>query len=151
MAEKSIISANIAPYGLAIGNALSKSAVPMDELIALRDRARELIGVQGDLVAAVKALDAEIASRGATKSAPPPADERFVVQLEGLALPDSAKAEIEHSLQTAVMAEIAKIDTGGDMVATPLSKAKLLPAISGSPFPGGITMGLVACPPVQAR
>jgi hypothetical protein len=72
MAEKSNISANIAPYGLAIGNALSKSTTPIDELIALRDRARELIGIQGDLAAAVKALDAEIAGRAATKAAPRP-------------------------------------------------------------------------------
>lgn len=150
MAEKSVTSANIAPYGIAIGNALSKSATPMNELIALRDRARDIVNAQGDLAAAVKALDAEIASRGAAKAAPP-AGERFVAQINGVTLPEKLRAEIEKSLQTAMMAEIAKLDTGGDLVATPLSKAKLLPSIIGSPFPGGITMGLVAYPPVQLR
>jgi hypothetical protein len=148
MAEKSNISANIAPYGIAIGNALSKSTTPIDELIALRDRARELIGIQGDLAAAVKALDTEIAGRAAAKAAPPPADERFVIQLDGIALPDRTKAKIEQSLQKVVMAEIAKIDTGGDLVATPLSKAKLMPAIMGPHFPGGIVMGFVASRPL---
>ena len=143
MAEKSVTSANIAPYGIAIGNALSKSVTSMEELVALRDRARELVSIQGDLVGALKALDAEIASYGAAKAAPA-AEERFVAQIEGLALPDKLKAEIEQSLFKAVMAEIAKIDTRGDLVATPLSMAKLSPSIAGSFFPGGVTMGLVA-------
>lgn len=150
MAEKSVISANIAPYGIAIGNALSKSTTPMDELVALRDRAREIVNAQGDLAAAVKALDAEIAGRGTAKEAPP-AGERFVAQIEGLALPAKLKAEIEQSLQKAVMAEIAKIDTGGDLVATPLSKARLASSIGGSPFPGGSTMGFIAYPPHLPR
>lgn len=151
MAEKAVIGANVAPYGLAIGNALNKGATPIEELMSLRERARQIVDMQGDLAAAVEALDAEIAKRGAAKSAPL-VGERFVVQIEGLSLPDTAKAEIEQALHKAVMAEIARIDNGGDLVATPLSRAKLVPSIFGPSFPGGsITMGLIAYPPDLQR
>lgn len=124
MAEKSIASGIALPYGIAIGNALSKRGAPIAELLALRDHARDLVGVQGDLVAALKALDAEIAKRGAGAKTAPPAEERFVAQIEGLAIPADTKKEIEQAIQKAVMAEIAKLDTGGDFVATPLSQIK---------------------------
>jgi len=127
MAEKSYAGTVVALYGVAIGNALSalsKGQTSADELVALRDQTQAIVGAQGDLIAALKELDAEIARRGGAKAAPAPASERFVAQIDGLALPDKLKAEIEQSLQKAVMPEIAKLDTGGDMVASPLSQIK---------------------------
>lgn len=115
-------------YGVAIGNALTalaKGQTSADKLVLLRDQTRAIVGAQGDLVAALKELDAEIARRGTgAKAAPAPASERFVAQIDGLALPDKVKTEIEQSLQKTVMAEIAKLDTGGDMVASPLSQIR---------------------------
>lgn len=127
MAEKSFPGAVIALYGMAIGNALSalsKGQTSADELVMLRDQAKAIVDAQGDLVAALKELDAEIARRGGIKAAPAPPSERFVAQIDGLVLSDKMKAEIEQSLQKAVMAEIAKLDTRGDMVASPLSQIK---------------------------
>ncbi|HEY6832353.1 MAG TPA: DUF1843 domain-containing protein [Pseudolabrys sp.] len=139
MAEKSFAGGMIALYGVAIGNALSplsKGQTSVDDLVALRDQAKAIVTSQGDLVAALRELEAEIARRGGVKGPPEPASERFVAQIDGLALPDAIKAEIEQSLQTAVMAEIAKIDTGGDMVASPLSTIKSFGLGLGSRTPG---------------
>jgi hypothetical protein len=125
MAEKSFAGGVIALYGVAIGNALSslsKGQASVDQLVMLRDQAKAIVAAQGDLVAALRELEAEIARRGGTKAAPEPASERFVAQIDGLNLPDKAKADVEQALQKAVMAEIAKIDTKGDMVASPLAK-----------------------------
>jgi hypothetical protein len=111
-------------YGIGIGDALAavaKGRGSADDLMALRDHARAIVGAQGDLVAALKALDAEIAKRGATAPAAP-AVERFVAEIDGVALPEKAKDDIEKAIQQAVAVEIAKIDSGGDMVETPLSK-----------------------------
>jgi hypothetical protein len=111
-------------YGVGIGNALAAAAkgqASADDLVSLRDHARAIVGAQGDLVAALKALDAEIAKRD-TRTAAGPVVERFVAQLEGVALPEKVKDEIERAIQKAVAVEIAKIDTGGNMVETPLSK-----------------------------
>jgi hypothetical protein len=122
MAEQSFPGSIIALYGVAIGNALSalgKGLTSADQLVMLRDQARAIADGQGDLVAALKDLDAEIARRGGAKAAPAPASERFVAQIDGFAFPDKLKAEIEQSLQKAVMTEIAKLDTGGDMIASP--------------------------------
>lgn len=127
MAKKSVASGVVPPYGIAIGNALSKGGASIEELVALRGHARDIVRAQGDLVAALKALDAEIASRGAGAKAMPPAEERFIAQIEGLTIPAGTKKEIEQAIQKAVMAELAKLDTGGDLVATPLSQAKVLP------------------------
>ena len=127
MAEKSYPGGMIALYGVAIGNALSalgKGHASVDDLLALRDQAKAIVDAQGDLVAALRELDAEIARRGGAKAAPAPASERFVAQIDGLALPYKVKAEIEQALQKAVMAEIAKLDTHGDMIASPLSQIK---------------------------
>jgi crotonobetainyl-CoA:carnitine CoA-transferase CaiB-like acyl-CoA transferase len=120
MAEKSIPSGMIMPYGVAIGNALRKPDTSVDELVALRDHAQSIVSAQGDLVAALKSLDDAIAA-GAGKPAAAPASERFVAQIDGLALSDAVKSEIEQAIQKAVSAEVAKIDTAGDLVATPLS------------------------------
>src|SRR5713226_4354723 len=124
MADKSIPGGTMMPYGVAIGDALSRTDASTDELVALRDSAHAIVSAQGDLVAALKALDAEIGDRGAGKTASTPVVERFVAQIDGVPLPDAVKAEIEQAIQQAVSAEIAKIDTGGDMVATPLSALK---------------------------
>lgn len=141
MAEKSFPGGMIALYGVAIGNALlhSKGQTSVDDLIALRDQTKMIVDAQGDLVAALRELDAEIDRRGGAKAAPPPPSERFVAQIDGLALPDKAKADIEQALQKAVMAEIAKLDTHGDMVVSPLSQIKAF----GLGL-GGRTPGLVA-------
>ena len=67
MTGKPVGSGNIMPYGVAIGNALSKGSASTDELVALRDHAREILESQGDLAAALKKLEAEIAKRGYKK------------------------------------------------------------------------------------
>ena len=136
MADKPTPGGMMMPYGLAIGDALSRTDASTDELVELRDQARAIVSAQGDLVAALKALDAEIGDRAAGKAASTPAVERFVAQIEGVALPAAVKAEIEQAIQQAVSAEIAKIDTGGDMVATPLSAIKAFAVGLGSRTPG---------------
>jgi hypothetical protein len=141
MAEKSVAGGVVPPYGIAIGNALSKGSASIDELLALRDHARDIVGAQGDLVAALKALDAEIASHGLSAKAAPPAEERFIAQIEGLTIPAGAKKDIEQAIQQAVMAELAKLDMAGDLVVTPLSQAKLQPFTTPA-FPWPV-MGLM--------
>jgi hypothetical protein len=49
---------------VAIADALSDPATSREELIALRDHARQVLAAQGDLSAALKRLDGEIARRG---------------------------------------------------------------------------------------
>jgi hypothetical protein len=125
-------------YGIGIGDALAavaKGRASADGLVALRDQARAIVGAQGDLVAALTALDAEIAGRGATAPAAPVV-ERFVAQIDGVALPAKVKDEIEKAIQQAVAVEIAKIDTGGDMVETPLSKLGKFGSGIGARTPG---------------
>lgn len=127
MAEKSVAGGMIALYGIAIGNALNnltKGQTSIDDLIMLRDQAKAIVESQGDLIAALRELEAEIGRRGGAKVAPEPASERFVAQIDGVAIPDKLKADIEQALQKTVMAEIAKLDTGGDMIASPLSAIK---------------------------
>jgi uncharacterized protein DUF1843 len=136
MADKSIPGGMMMPYGVAIGDALSRTDTSTDELVALRDSAHAIVSAQGDLVAALKALDAEIGDRGAGTAASTPAVERFVAQIDGVPLPDVVKAEIEQAIQQAVSAEIARIDTGGDMVATPLSAIRAFGGGPGSRTPG---------------
>jgi hypothetical protein len=122
MARKSATNADMAPYGIGIGNALSKNSTTTEELIAWRNHARDIVGAQGDLVAALKALDAEIARRNPKSKAAPQDGERFVALVEGLAIPSSVATEIEKAIERAVLNEIAKLDTGGDIIATPLSQ-----------------------------
>ncbi|HYJ82242.1 MAG TPA: DUF1843 domain-containing protein [Allosphingosinicella sp.] len=54
----------IPPYGVAISDALRDPNTSLDELIAHRDHAREVLAAQGDLRAALERLDAEIQRRG---------------------------------------------------------------------------------------
>jgi hypothetical protein len=54
----------IPPYGVAISDALSDPNTSIEELIAHRDHAREVLEAQGDLRAALERLDAEIQRRG---------------------------------------------------------------------------------------
>jgi len=125
MVEKSFSGAVIAPYGVAIGDALSglaKGRYTVNDAVLLRDQVKAIVDAQGDLSAALKDLDAEIERRGGAK--PGPATERFLAQIDGLAAPVKLKADICQALQKAVMAEVAKLDNGGDMVATPLSQLR---------------------------
>ena len=142
MVEKSVASGVVPPYGVAIGDAVSKSGTTLAQLVALRNHARDIVGAQGDLIAALKALDAEIASRGRSDEAAPRAEARFVAQIEGLTISAVTKREIEQAIQKAVMAEIAKFDVRGDLVATSLSQAKDLSLLlSGESWPP--MMGLI--------
>jgi hypothetical protein len=54
----------VPPYGVAISDALRDPGTSLEELIAHRDHAREVLAAQGDLSAALKKLDAEIQRRG---------------------------------------------------------------------------------------
>jgi hypothetical protein len=58
----------IPPYGVAIADALRDPQTSLDELIAHRDHARAVLEQQGDLQAALKRLEAEIARRGGGKT-----------------------------------------------------------------------------------
>jgi hypothetical protein len=54
---------NVPPYGNAISDALRDPGTSLDELVAHRDHAREVLAAQGDLRAALERLDAEIQRR----------------------------------------------------------------------------------------
>lgn len=54
----------IPPYGVAISDALGDPGTSLEELVAHRDHAREVLAAQGDLRAALERLDSEIARRG---------------------------------------------------------------------------------------
>ncbi len=54
----------VPPYGVAIADALSDPSTSLEELVAHRDHAREVLAAQGDLRAALERLDAEIQRRG---------------------------------------------------------------------------------------
>ena len=54
----------VPPYGVAIADALKDPNTSLDELVAHRDHAREVLAAQGDLRAALERLDQEIARRG---------------------------------------------------------------------------------------
>jgi len=54
----------VRPYGVAISDALSDPASTLDDLNALRDRARAELNEIGDLPGALDKLEAEIARRG---------------------------------------------------------------------------------------
>ncbi len=54
----------VPPYGVAIADALRDPETSLEELIAHRDHAREVLAAQGDLRAALGRLDQEIARRG---------------------------------------------------------------------------------------
>ena len=54
--------APVPPYGVAIADALKDPGTSLEELIAHRDHAREVLAAQGDLRAALERLDREIAA-----------------------------------------------------------------------------------------
>jgi len=138
MAIPSHAGGMIALYGVAIGNALhnlTHGNATIEDLVSLRDQAKTVVDSQGDLASALRAVEAEIAKRG-VKAAPEPAGERFVAQIDGVSLPEGVKQEIEAAIEKAVMAEIAKIDTKGDMVASPLSKIAAFGTGFGAHTPG---------------
>jgi hypothetical protein len=64
MAEKSYPSGTMLVYGVAIGGAIARGNVSTEELLALRSHAKSIVDAQGDLTAALAALDQEIAKRG---------------------------------------------------------------------------------------
>lgn len=133
MTQKSTPTGMIMPYGVAIGDALSRDA-STDELIALRHQANAIVNAQGDLIAALKALDEAIAARGGREAAV--ASERFVVQIDGVGLAADVKKAIDHAIQKAVTTEIAKIDGGADLVSTPLSAIRNFGFGPGAHTPG---------------
>ncbi len=51
-------------YGVAIADALGDPSTSIEELVAHRDHAREVLAAQGDLRAALERLDSEIQRRG---------------------------------------------------------------------------------------
>jgi hypothetical protein len=54
----------VRPYGVAISDALGDPNSTLEDLNALRDRARQELEEQGDLPGALEKLEAEIQSRG---------------------------------------------------------------------------------------
>jgi hypothetical protein len=54
----------VPPYGVAIADALADPQTSLDELIAHRDHAREVLAAQGDLKSALERLEGEIQRRG---------------------------------------------------------------------------------------
>jgi hypothetical protein len=54
----------VPPYGVAIHDALSDPKTSVEELIAHRDHARQVLAAQGELKAALERLEGEIARRG---------------------------------------------------------------------------------------
>jgi hypothetical protein len=56
--------ASVPPYGVAIHDALGDPRTSVEELIAHRDHARQVLAAQGDLKAALERLEREIARRG---------------------------------------------------------------------------------------
>ncbi|HEX9966225.1 MAG TPA: DUF1843 domain-containing protein [Allosphingosinicella sp.] len=55
---------SVPPYGNAISDALADPNTSVEELIAHRDHAREVLEAQGDLRAALERLESEIQRRG---------------------------------------------------------------------------------------
>jgi hypothetical protein len=60
----------VRPYGVAISDALSDPNSTLEDLNALRDRARRELEEQGDLPGALERLEAEIQSRGSQEAKP---------------------------------------------------------------------------------
>jgi hypothetical protein len=56
--------ASVPPYGTAISDALRDPSTSLEELIAHRDHARQVLETQGDLRAALERLESEIQRRG---------------------------------------------------------------------------------------
>jgi hypothetical protein len=56
----------VRPYGVAISDALSDPQTSLEDLSALRDRARRELEEQGDLPGALEKLEAEIQRRGSS-------------------------------------------------------------------------------------
>ena len=60
----------VRPYGVAISDALSDPNSTLEDLNALRDRARRELEEQGDLPGALEKLEAEIQARGSQGAKP---------------------------------------------------------------------------------
>ncbi|PWB65097.1 MAG: hypothetical protein C3F17_05050 [Bradyrhizobiaceae bacterium] len=126
-------------YGVVISELLGRESVSVRELETLREQVRDAVGAQGDLVAALNSLDAAIAQRGGgaeTSVAPGPRPPHRYWHI-GTAVPVDAQTadRIAERLKAVVMDEIARIDTGGDLVATPLAAKEFWgfqPGLGGS-------------------
>jgi len=136
----------VALYGVAIGYALEKGDVATSELLELRKRARALISDQGNLVDALIALEGEISKREDTPasviagSGEDIQSEKFVIYLPTIGLQPDVREHIQVQLQNVVLNELAKIDTGGSLKATPLSEIKFWGDGYGG---GGTTAGMI--------
>lgn len=75
----------VRPYGVAISDALQDPNSTLDDLTALRDRARSELEQQGDLAGALEKLEAEIQSRGSSYGKPGGG----VIPLYGVAICDA--------------------------------------------------------------
>jgi hypothetical protein len=133
-------------YGVMIGDALRAKGVTLPELVILRDQVQAVVSAQGNLLAGLGALEAEIAQRSVDagiKGEPPAAtavtSPRFVLQLLELDLPASDIERIEKRIGELALEELAKLDTRGDYALTPLSGMKAW----GGGW-GGHTAGMVA-------
>jgi hypothetical protein len=151
MPEKGFPGGVMLVYGVAIGGAVARGNATLEELVALRSHAKAIVDAQGDLASALTVLDKEIVSRGGStgaKSAPPQPTpgERFVVQILGLPIPPDAKQRIEEVINETVTNALARHDTGGDLVITPLSQIKSF----GGRLGGG-TAGMIASPRNNTR
>ena len=75
----------VRPYGVAISDALQDPNTTLEDLNALRDRARSELEQQGDLAGALERLEAEIQSRSGSYAKPGGG----IVPLYGVAICDA--------------------------------------------------------------
>lgn len=147
MAEGPKPTGMVLMYGAAIGYALMKGDVPTKELIELKQQAEGLVSDHGNLHEALAALEDEISRRKdappAAKSGPAPSAEKFVIDLPEIGLSADQRNAMQARLRDAVLSELAKIDTGGDLTATALSELKYW-----SQGDGGTTAGMIVHRPI---
>ncbi len=125
MAEQAFAGGMQMLYGVLIRDALQQKGADTQELAALSDQARAALLSQADLQRAVEELDREIARRSGAKGGGEA--ERFVIEAIGLGLSAEVRRRLESRLKDVVLEELAGVDTGGDLVATPLSDLKAFP------------------------
>lgn len=137
-------------YGAAIGFALMKGDVPTEELVELRQQAKNLVSEQGSLHEALTALEDEISKRKdappARKGRPELSGEKFVIDLPDIGLTAAQRDSLQARLRDVVLEELAAVDTGGDLTATALSDLKFW-----GPGDGGTTAGMIVHPPFSDR
>lgn len=127
MAEEAVKGGMQMLYGVLIRDALQRKDGDLGDLVDLSRQARLMLLLQPDLARAVEELEAEIARRSGRKGVP--GSEKFVVETVGLTLTPEVRERIQQRFREAALEELARLDTGGDLTATPLSEVK--------GFPGG--------------